>query len=353
VRFFLCDKSIAFFSPLFTTEKMSFTEQMRAAALGVDEALEMLRKRREEIRRADAERGKRAEEDLEEDGNGSPLFTEEMRAAALGVEEALEMLRKRREEIRRADVERGKRAEEDSEEDGHGSLLSEGGVLGAGPPKVGSSHEVKLVHLKLMKNNDGMVTVFEKEEEDDGKKTKKTKSSSVKMMMALRYTHERAPAADARKPVRVVRRKNNTTTNNNERGVVEIEFRNKEEEKSGIRYRGVTSTSGGGGGGGRATTKTKKKKKKSDGKEEGEKETADDADEDEDEDDEDDEDDDNVECAILFDGKTIELRVLDETVAGLRVQRKREDEEESGIVSKRLDIGDAADVKNKRKKVNL
>ena len=277
-----------------------------------------------------------------------------MRAAALGVEEALEMLRKRREEIRRADAERGKRAEEDSEEDGNGSLLSEGGVLGAGPPKVGSSHEVKLVHLNsAMKNNhnDGMVTVFEKEEEDDGKKTKKTKS--VKMMMALRYTHERAPAADARKPVRVVRRKNNTTTNNNERGVVEIEFRNKEEEKSGIRYRGVTSTSGGGGGGGRATTKTKKKKKKSDGKEEEEKETADDADEDEDEDDEDDEDDDNVECAILFDGKTIELRVLDETVAGLRVQRKREDEEESGIVSKRLDIGDAADVKNKRKKVNL
>ena len=304
VRFFLCDKSIAFFSPLFTTEKMSFTEQMRAAALGV--------------------------------------------------EEALEMLRKRREEIRREDVERGKRAEEDSEEDGNGSLLSEGGVLGAGPPKVGSSHEVKLVHLNsAMKNNhnDGMVTVFEKEEEDDGKKTKKTKS--VKMMMALRYTHERAPAADARKPVRVVRRKNNTTTNNNERGVVEIEFRNKEEEKSGIRYRGVTSTSGGGGGGGRATTKTKKKKKKSDGKEEEEKETADDADEDEDEDDEDDEDDDNVECAILFDGKTIEFRVLDETVAGLRVQRKREDEEESGIVSKRLDIGDAADVKNKRKKVNL
>ena len=300
VRFFLCDKSIAFFSPLFT-EKMN--EKMRAAALGVDEALEMLRKRREEIRRADAERGKRAEEDSEEDGNGS--------------------------------------------------LLSEGGVLGAGPPKVGSSHEVKLVHLKLMKNNDGMVTVLEKEEEDDGKKTKKTKSSSVKMMMALRYTHERAPAADARKPVRVVRRKNNTTTNNNERGVVEIEFRNKEEEKSGIRYRGVTSTSGGGGGGGRATTKTKKKKKKSDGKEDEEKETADDADEDEDEDDEDDEDDDNVECAILFDGKTIELRVLDETVAGLRVQRKREDEEESGIVSKRLDIGDAADVKNKRKKVNL
>jgi hypothetical protein len=343
-------QSIAF-SPLFTTEKMN--EKMRAAALGVEEALEMLRKRREEIRRADAERGKRAEEDSDEDGNGSPLFTEKMRAAALGVEEALEMLRKRREEIRRADVERGKRAEEDSEEDGNGSLLSEGGVLGAGPPKVGSSHEVKLVHLKLMKNNDGMVTVLEKEEEDDGKKTKKTKSSSVKMMMALRYTHERAPAADARKPVRVVRRKNNTTTNNNERGVVEIEFRNKEEEKSGIRYRGVTSTSGGGGGGGRATTKTKKKKKKSDGKEEEEKETADDADEDEDEDDEDDEDDDNVECAILFDGKTIELRVLDETVAGLRVQRKREDEEESGIVSKRLDIGDAADVKNKRKKVNL
>ena len=301
--FFLCDKSIAFFSPLFTTEKMSFTEQMRAAALGVEEALEMLRKRREEIRRADAERGKRAEEDSEEDGNGS--------------------------------------------------LLSEGGVLGAGPPKVGSSHEVKLVHLKLMKNNDGMVTVLEKEEEDDGKKTKKTKSSSVKMMMALRYTHERAPAADARKSVRVVRRKNNTTTNNNERGVVEIEFRDKEEEKSGSRYRGVTSTSGGGGDGGRATTKTKKKKKKSDGKEEEEKETADDADEDEDEDDEDDEDDDNVECAILFDGKTIEFRVLDETVAGLRVQRKREDEEESGIVSKRLDIGEDADVKNKRKKVNL
>ena len=278
-----------------------------------------------------------------------------MRAAALGVEEALEMLRKRREEIRRADAERGKRAEEDSEEDGNGSLLSEGVVVGAGQPKVGSSHEVKLVHLNsAMKNNhnDGMVTMLEKEEEDDGKKTRKTKSVKM-MMMALRYTHERAPAADARKPVRVVRRKNNTTTNNNERGVVEIEFRNKEEEKSGIRYRGVTSTSGGGGGGGRATTKTKKKKKKSDGKEEEEKETADDADEDEDEDDEDDEDDDNVECAILFDGKTIELRVLDETVAGLRVQRKREDEEESGIVSKRLDIGDAADVKNKRKKVNL
>ena len=208
--FFLCDKSIAFFSPLFT-EKMN----------------------------------------------------EKMRAAALGVEEALEMLRKRREEIRREDAERGKRAEEDSEEDGNGSLLSEGGVLGAGPPKVGSSHEVKLVHLKLMKNNDGMVTVLEKEEEDDGKKTKKTKSSSVKMMMALRYTHERAPAADARKPVRVVRRKNNTTTNNNnERGVVEIEFRNKEEEKSGIRYRGVTSTSGGGGGGGGARRRRRRRKRR-------------------------------------------------------------------------------------------
>ena len=277
-----------------------------------------------------------------------------MRAAALGgVEAALETLRKRREEIRREDAESREREDAGLEEDDNGSLLSEGGV-GEGQPKVGSSHEVKLVHLNsAMKNNhnDGMVTVLEKEEEDDGKKTKKTKSG--KMMIALRYTHERAPAADARKPVRVVRRKNNTTTNNNERGVVEIEFRNKEEEKSGIRYRGVTSTSGGGGGGGRATTKTKKRKKKSDGKEEEEKETADDADEDEDEDDEDDEDDDNVECAILFDGKSIELRVLDETVAGLRVQRKREDEEESGIVSKRLDIGDAADVKNKRKKVNL
>ena len=301
--FFLCDKSIAFFSPLFT-EKMN----------------------------------------------------EKMRAAALGVEEALEMLRKRREEIRREDAERGKRAEEDSEEDGNGSLLSEGGVVRCRSAKGGilARGETRSSEFCDEKqHNDGMVTVLEKEEEDDGKKTKKTKSSSVKMMMALRYTHERAPAADARKPVRVVRRKNNTTTNNNERGVVEIEFRNKEEEKSGIRYRGVTSTSGGGGGGGRATTKTKKKKKKSDGKEEEEKETADDADEDEDEDDEDDEDDDNVECAILFDGKTIELRVLDETVAGLRVQRKREDEEESGIVSKRLDIGDAADVKNKRKKVNL
>jgi hypothetical protein len=271
-----------------------------------------------------------------------------MRAEAASVSR-----RRRREE--EEEEERGETDEEDLEEDDNGSRLSEGVVLGAGQPKVGSSHEVKLVSLNsAMKNNhnDGMVTVLEKEEEDDGKKTKKTKSG--KMMIALRYTHERAPAADARKPVRVVRRKNNTTTNNNERGVVEIEFRNKEEEKSGIRYRGVTSTSGGGGGGGgRATTKTKKRKKKSDGKEEEEKETADDADEDEDEDDEDDEDDDNVECAILFDGKSIELRVLDETVAGLRVQRKREDEEESGIVSKRLDIGDAADVKNKRKKVNL
>ena len=273
------------------------------------------------------------------------FLIKKMRAAALGgVEAALETLRKRREEIRREDAESREREDADLEEDDEGSLLSEGGV-GEGQPKVGSSHEIKLVHLNsAMKNNhnDGMVTVLEKEEEDDGKTTKKTKM----MMMALRYTHERAPAADARKSVRVVRRNNNTTNNNNERGVVEIEFRNKEEEKSGIRYRGVTSTSGGGGGG-RATTKTKKKKKKSDEKEEEEKETADDADEDEDE------DDDNVECAILFDGKTIELRVLDETVAGLRVQRKREDEEESGIVSKRLDIGDAADVKNKRKKVNL
>ncbi len=43
--------------------------------------------------------------------------------------------------------------------------------------------------------------------------------------------------------------------------------------------------------------------------------------------------------------------MLDETVAGLRVQRKREEEEESGMVSKRLDIGDAAGVRNKRKKV--
>ena len=272
-----------------------------------------------------------------------------MRAEAASVSRR----RRRREE---EEEERGETDEEDLEEDDNGSLLSEGVALGAGQPKVGSSHEMKLVSLNSAtknKHNDGMVTVLEKEEEDDGKKTKKTKSVKM-MMMALRYTHERAPAADARKSVRVVRRKNNTTTNNNERGVVEIEFRNKEEEKSGIRYRGVTSTSGGGGGGGRATTKTKKKKKKSDEKEEEEKETADDADEDEDEDDdEDDEDDDNVECAILFDGKAIELRVLDETVAGLRVQRKREDEEESGIVSKRLDIGDAADVKNKRKKVNL
>ena len=64
-----------------------------------------------------------------------------------------------------------------------------------------------------------------------------------------------------------------------------------------------------------------------------------------------DSDDGDVECAILFNGKNIELRVLDETVAGLRVQRKREEEEESGMVSKRLDIGDAAGVRNKRKKV--
>ena len=129
-------------------------------------------------------------------------------ATSLGLEEALEMLRKRREEIRREDIERGKRVEEDLEEDGNGSLLSEGVVVGAGQPKVGSSHEVKLVSLNsAMKNNhnDGMVTVLEKEEEDDGKTTKKTKM----MMMALRYTHERAPAADARKSVRVVRRNNN------------------------------------------------------------------------------------------------------------------------------------------------
>ena len=191
---------------------------MRAAALGVEEALEMLRKKkkRRDTKSRRRERKKREREDSDEDGNGSPILLK--RAAALGVEEALETLRKRREEIRRADVERGKRAEEDSEEDGNGSLLSEGGVLGAGPPKVGSSHEVKLVHRKLMKNNDergngvgeGGRGRWEEDEED--------KVVVEKMMMALRYTHERAPAADARKPVRVVRRKNTTTTNNNERG---------------------------------------------------------------------------------------------------------------------------------------
>ena len=157
--------------------------------------------------------------------------------------------------------------------------------------------------------------------------------------MALRYTRRRAPAADVRKPVRVVRKK----------GVVEVEFMNVEEEKSGIRYRGVmreNATS--------AATKSNLSSLLNDARgsekeiapaEEGEinKEEQENGDADS--------DDGDVECAILFNGKNIELRVLDETVAGLRVQRKREEEEESGMVSKRLDIGDAAGVRNKRKKV--
>ena len=200
-------------------------------------------------------------------------------------------------------------------------------------PKVGTSYDVKLVQSKKKR--------------DDGATTLRTKSNNTnnnafvgkKKLMALRYTRRRAPAADVRKPVRVVRKK----------GVVEVEFMNVEEEKSGIRYRGVmreNATS--------AATKSNLSSLLNDARgsekeiapaEEGEinKEEQENGDADS--------DDGDVECAILFNGKNIELRVLDETVAGLRVQRKREEEEESGMVSKRLDIGDAAGVRNKRKKV--
>ena len=186
-------------------------------------------------------------------------------------------------------------------------------------PKVGASYDVKLVQSKKKRDDDAFI----------GKKK----------LMALRYTRRRAPAADVRKPVRVVRKK----------GVAEVEFMNVEEEKSGIRYRGVmreNATS--------AATKSNLSSLLNDARgsekgiapaEEGE------SNKEEQENGDADSDDGDVECAILFNGKNIELRVLDETVAGLRVQRKREEEEESGMVSKRLDIGDAAGVRNKRKKV--
>ena len=53
----------------------------------------------------------------------------------------------------------------------------------------------------------------------------------------MRYTHERAPAADARKSVRVVRR-NNTTNNNNERGVVETSLGTKRKRRAGFGIEG-------------------------------------------------------------------------------------------------------------------
>ena len=199
-------------------------------------------------------------------------------------------------------------------------------------PKVGTSYDVKLVQSK--KKRDDATTLRTKSNNTNNKAF-----VGKKKLMALRYTRRRAPAADVRKPVRVVRKK----------GVVEVEFMNVEEEKSGIRYRGVmreNATS--------AATKSNLSSLLNDARgsekeiapaEEGEinKEEQENGDADS--------DDGDVECAILFNGKNIELRVLDETVAGLRVQRKREEEEESGMVSKRLDIGDAAGVRNKRKKV--
>ena len=199
-------------------------------------------------------------------------------------------------------------------------------------PKVGTSYDVKLVQSK--KKRDDATTLRTK-----SNNTNNNAFVGKKKLMALRYTRRRAPAADVRKPVRVVRKK----------GVVEVEFMNVEEEKSGIRYRGVmreNATS--------AATKSNLSSLLNDARgsekeiapaEEGEinKEEQENGDADS--------DDGDVECAILFNGKNIELRVLDETVAGLRVQRKREEEEESGMVSKRLDIGDAAGVRNKRKKV--
>ena len=185
-------------------------------------------------------------------------------------------------------------------------------------PKVGASYDVKLVQSKKKRDDDAFV----------GKKK----------LMALRYTRRRAPAADVRKPVRVVRKK----------GVVEVEFTNVEEEKSGIRYRGVMRENAT-----NAATKSSLSSLLNDARG-SEKEIAPaegEINKEEQENGDGDSDDGDVECAILFNGKNIELRVLDETVAGLRVQRKREEEEESGMVSKRLDIGDAAGVRNKRKKV--
>ena len=206
---------------------------------------------------------------------------------------------------------RGKDREEEEEEENDAALSP----AMCRPPEVGSSHDVRRVVLR--RNEE------EEEEEEDGEGDKDDKAMKKKLL-ALRYTHARAPAADATKRVRVARKASSN--------VVEVEFKNKEEEKSGIRYRGVVS--------GPTTAGAFQK-------EEGVKESLVVERKDADNDD----DDNNVECAILFDGKTIELRVLDETVAGLRVQRKREDEEESGMVSKRLDIGEAVDVRNKRKKV--
>ena len=214
---------------------------------------------------------------------------------------------------RRGKDRREEEEEQDEEEEQNNAAFSLASNAMCRPPEVGTSHDVRRVVLRRN----------EEEEEEDGEDDKDDKAMKKKLM-ALRYTHARAPAADATKRVRVARKASSN--------VVEVEFKNKEEEKSGIRYRGVVS--------GPTTAGAFQK-------EEGEKESlvverkvADN-----------DEDDNNVECAILFDGKTIELRVLDETVAGLRVQRKREDEEESGMVSKRLDIGEAVDVRNKRKKV--
>ena len=211
---------------------------------------------------------------------------------------------------------RGKHRGEEEEEEQNNAAFSLAPNTMCRPPEVGTSHDVRRVVLRRNEEE-------EEEEEEDGEDDKDDKAMRKKLI-ALRYTHARAPAADATKRVRVARKASSN--------VVEVEFKNKEEEKSGIRYRGVVS--------GPTTAGAFQK-------DEGEKESlvverknADN-----------DEDDNNVECAILFDGKTIELRVLDETVAGLRVQRKREDEEVSGMVSKRLDIGEAVDVRNKRKKV--
>ena len=199
-------------------------------------------------------------------------------------------------------------------------------------PKVGTSYDVKLVQSK--KKRDDATTLRTK-----SNNTNNNAFVGKKKLMALRYTRRRAPAADVRKPVRVVRKK----------GVVEVEFTNVEEEKSGIRYRGVMRENAT-----NAATKSSLSSLLNDARgsekeiapaEEGE------INKEEQENGDGDSDDGDVECAILFNGKNIELRVLDETVAGLRVQRKREEEEENGMVSKRLDIGDAAGVRNKRKKV--
>ena len=191
----------------------------------------------------------------------------------------------------------------------------------------------------------------------DLKEAKEPMEETLQKICALRYTHDRAPAADEKKACRLVRLRSShgkNSDNNNTRGdamktakanVVEVEFENKNmNEGEQIRYRGVSNKNDAKNNMNeresavddviKATVKSRENNKNNNKNNNT---------------DDDNENDESVECAILFDGEKIELRVLDETIAGLRVQRKLEDESVIQTTKRLVDV-DVDAIKNKGKR---